>query len=63
MRKVISTLKRSWPKIRPIPHYRHDRTGLFKMTRRIRYGISEFFTDECAACNGRGRNLSLAPFL
>ncbi len=35
--------------------------GFLEMTRKkSRYGISEFFTDECVSCNGRGRTLSLA---
>jgi ribonuclease G len=35
--------------------------GFLEMTRKkSRYGISEFFTEECNACNGRGRTLSLA---
>lgn len=34
--------------------------GFLEMTRKkSRYGISEFFTDECIACNGRGRTLNL----
>lgn len=34
--------------------------GFLEMTRKkSRYGISEFFTDECSVCSGRGRNLSL----
>lgn len=35
--------------------------GFLEMTRKkSRYGISEFFTEECGACSGRGRILSLA---
>lgn len=34
--------------------------GFLEMTRKkSRYGVSEFFTDECANCNGRGRTLNL----
>lgn len=34
--------------------------GFLEMTRKkSRYGISEFFTDECVHCNGRGRTLNL----
>ncbi len=34
--------------------------GFLEMTRKkSRYGVSEFFTDECSNCNGRGRMLNL----
>ncbi|MDI9481006.1 MAG: Rne/Rng family ribonuclease [Bacillota bacterium] len=34
--------------------------GFLEMTRKkSRYGVSEFFTDECATCNGRGRTFNL----
>ncbi|MGR6835378.1 Rne/Rng family ribonuclease [Syntrophomonas erecta] len=34
--------------------------GFLEMTRKkSRYGISEFFTDECPTCNGRGRTLNM----
>lgn len=34
--------------------------GFIEMTRKkSRYGISEFFTDECTSCYGRGRTLNL----
>ena len=33
--------------------------GFLEMTRKkSRYGVSEFFTDDCAACNGRGRTIN-----
>ncbi len=34
--------------------------GFLEMTRKkSRYGVSEFFTDECHHCNGRGRTINL----
>lgn len=34
--------------------------GFLEMTRKkSRYGVSEFFTDECTTCNGRGRTINL----
>ncbi|MGI6412965.1 MAG: Rne/Rng family ribonuclease [Syntrophomonadaceae bacterium] len=34
--------------------------GFLEMTRKkSRYGISEFFTDDCPHCNGRGRTINL----
>ncbi|MGI6453234.1 MAG: Rne/Rng family ribonuclease [Syntrophomonadaceae bacterium] len=37
--------------------------GFLEMTRkRSRYGISEFFTDECSACSGRGRIINMFAF-
>jgi len=34
--------------------------GFLEMTRKkSRYGVSEFFTDECMVCNGRGRTFNL----
>jgi len=34
--------------------------GFLEMTRKkSRYGVSEFFTDECQHCNGRGRTINL----
>lgn len=34
--------------------------GFLEMTRKkSRYGVSEFFTDECNYCNGRGRTINL----
>ncbi|HWP97202.1 MAG TPA: Rne/Rng family ribonuclease [Syntrophomonadaceae bacterium] len=34
--------------------------GFLEMTRKkSRYGIAEFFTEECSFCNGRGRTLNL----
>ncbi len=33
--------------------------GFLEMTRRkSRYGVSEFFTDDCVTCNGRGRTIN-----
>lgn len=33
--------------------------GFLEMTRKkSRYGVSEFFTDDCVACNGRGRTIN-----
>lgn len=35
--------------------------GFLEMTRKkSRYGVSEFFADECSHCNGRGRTISLS---
>lgn len=34
--------------------------GFLEMTRKkSRYGVSEFFTDECANCNGKGRTINM----
>jgi ribonuclease G len=35
--------------------------GFLEMTRKkSRYGVSEFFADECSHCHGRGRTISLS---
>ncbi len=35
--------------------------GFLEMTRKkSRYGVSEFFADDCSHCNGRGRTINLA---
>jgi len=34
--------------------------GFLEMTRKkSRYGVSEFFTDDCSYCNGRGRTINM----
>jgi len=59
--KIVSTLKRELAKDKA-----HTRIigmtglGFLEMTRKkSRYGVSEFFTDECAHCNGRGRMINM----
>jgi ribonuclease G len=59
--KIISTLKRELAKDKA-----HTRIigmtglGFLEMTRKkSRYGVYEFFTDECPQCNGRGRMINL----
>ena len=59
--KTISVLKKELAKDKA-----HTRIigmtglGFLEMTRKkSRYGVSEFFTDECANCNGRGRMINL----
>ncbi len=58
--KVINTFKKEIAKDKA-----HTRVmgitglGFLEMTRKkSRYGVSEFFTDECVVCNGRGRNIN-----
>jgi ribonuclease G len=58
---VISTFKKELEKDKA-----HTRIvgmtglGFLEMTRKkSRYGVSEFFTDECNYCNGRGRTINL----
>lgn len=58
---IISTLKRELAKDKA-----HTRIigmtglGFLEMTRKkSRYGVSEFFTDECTQCNGRGRMINM----
>lgn len=59
--KIIGTLKQELAKDKA-----HTRIigmtglGFLEMTRKkSRYGVSEFFTDECDNCNGRGRMINL----
>lgn len=59
--EVVATLRRELEKDKA-----HTRIigltglGFLEMTRKkSRYGVSEFFTDECSVCNGRGRTLNL----
>lgn len=59
--KVISTFKKEMEKDKA-----HTRIvgmtglGFLEMTRKkSRYGVSEFFTDECQHCHGRGRTINL----
>ncbi|NLB88372.1 MAG: Rne/Rng family ribonuclease [Syntrophomonadaceae bacterium] len=58
--EVIATLKRELAKDKA-----HTRImgitglGFLEMTRKkSRYGVSEFFTDDCVTCNGRGRTIN-----
>jgi ribonuclease G len=58
---VISTFKKEMEKDKA-----HTRIvgmtglGFLEMTRKkSRYGVSEFFTDECQHCHGRGRTINL----
>jgi len=38
--------------------------GFLEMTRKkSRYGVAQFYTDECSCCNGRGRNINLTAVL
>ncbi|MGE5390505.1 MAG: Rne/Rng family ribonuclease [Deltaproteobacteria bacterium] len=59
--KVLATFKREVA--RDKAHTRiigMSGLGFLEMTRKkSRYGVSEFFTDECTVCNGRGRNINL----
>lgn len=59
--EVVATLRRELEKDKA-----HTRIigltglGFLEMTRKkSRYGVSEFFTDECITCNGLGRTLNL----
>ncbi|HZK44134.1 MAG TPA: Rne/Rng family ribonuclease [Syntrophomonadaceae bacterium] len=58
--QVVATLKKELAKDKA-----HTRImgitglGFLEMTRKkSRYGVSEFFTDDCVACNGRGRTIN-----
>lgn len=59
--KVLATFKREVA--RDKAHTRiigMSGLGFLEMTRKkSRYGVSEFFTDECTVCNGRGRTINL----
>ena len=52
--EVINTLRNMLTNDGQYPYSGHDRSD-FEMTRKkSRYGVSEFFADECSHCHGRG---------